>query len=112
MGSLWRELVGPHWRKRKALRMWPAPPASDSSTTVLKELLPMLPLMYIKAVLVQPHWIADGVGFLRNDPAVYECPVYTTQARGGTYVFLATLNTRDPVSKWVMTGTAIIMQTA
>ena len=34
------------------------------------------------------------------------------QARGGTYVFLATLNTRDPVSKWVMTGTAIIMQTA
>jgi len=77
----------------------------------LKDLLPVMPLMYVKAVPVQPHWQAEGVGFLRNDPKVYECPVFITLNRGGTYVFLATLNTLEPVSKWVLTGTALIMQT-
>jgi len=77
----------------------------------LKELLPVMPLMYVKAVPVQPHWQAEGVGFLRNDPRVYECPVFITLNRGATYVFLATLNTNQPVTKWVLTGTALIMQT-
>jgi dynein heavy chain len=77
----------------------------------LKELLPVMPLMYVKAVPVQPHWQAEGVGFLRNDPRIYECPVFITLNRGATYVFLATLNTNQPVTKWVLTGTALIMQT-
>ena len=77
----------------------------------LKELLPLTPIMYVKAVPVQPQWQAEGVGFLRNDPRVYECPVFITLSRGATYVFLATLNTMQPVTKWVMTGTALIMQT-
>ena len=38
-------------------------------------------------------------------------PVYTTSFRGPTYVFLSTLKTQDPCSKWVLTGTAILMQT-
>jgi len=77
----------------------------------LKELLPLMPVMYVKAVPVQAHWQAEGVGFLRNDPRVYECPVFITLDRGATYVFLATLNTLQPVTKWVLTGTALIMQT-
>ena len=77
----------------------------------LKELLPVMPLMYVKAVPVQPQWQAEGVGYLRNDPAIYECPVFITLSRGGTYVFLATLHTNQPVTKWVLTGTALIMQT-
>jgi dynein heavy chain len=77
----------------------------------LKELLPVMPLIYVKAVPVQPQWQAEGVGFLRNDPRVYECPVFITLSRGATYVFLATLNTIQPTSKWVLTGTALIMQT-
>lgn len=77
----------------------------------LKELLPVMPLMYVKAVPVQAHWQAEGVGFLRNDPRIYECPVFITLSRGATYVFLATLNSIQPTSKWVLTGTALIMQT-
>ena len=54
--------------------------------SILKELLPPLPVMYVKAVVVQPHWIADGVGFLRKvivgknaatastTPSVFQCP--------------------------------------
>jgi dynein heavy chain len=77
----------------------------------LKELLPPLPVVYVKAVPVQPEWEPSSVGYLRHKPDVYECPVYTTSFRGPTYVFLATLKTVDPTSKWVLTGTAILMQT-
>jgi len=77
----------------------------------LKELLPTMPLMYVKAVPVQPSWEAAGVGFLRNDPAILEAPVFMTLNRGATYIFLATLNSKEMKLKWVLTGTALIMQT-
>ena len=77
----------------------------------LKELLPTLPVIYVKAVPVQPTWEPSAVGYLRRNPNIYECPVYITSFRGHTYIFLATLKTVDPNSKWVLTGTAILMQT-
>ena len=81
------------------------------SRSRLKELLPSLPLMYVKAVEVQPDWEPTAVGYLRNDPTIYDCPVYVTTFRGPTYVFLATLPTSLPVSTWVLAGVAIIFQT-
>ena len=77
----------------------------------LKELLPQLPIVYIRACEVEPSWEASGVGYLRHVDGIYECPVYFTTFRGPTYVFLATLQTVDPKSKWVLAGTAVIMQT-
>jgi len=77
----------------------------------LKELLPAMPVIYVKAVAVQPSWEPSAVGYLRRVPDIYECPCYITSFRGPTYVFLATLRTVDPCSKWVLTGTAILMQT-
>eukprot|EP00937_MAST-01D_sp_MAST-1D-sp2_P002352 g2352.t1 len=78
----------------------------------LKELLPPMPLLYLKAVEVQPHWEPSNVGYLRHDPEVYDCPVYHTTFRGPTYVFLATLRAgAAPTSKWVLAGVALIMQT-
>jgi dynein heavy chain len=77
----------------------------------LKELLPILPVIYVKAVPVKPSWEPSAVGYLRRQPDIYECPVYITSFRGHTYVFLATLKTADPNSKWILTGTAILMQT-
>jgi len=77
----------------------------------LKELLPNLPVVYCKAVPVLPTWEPSAVGYLRRTEGIYECPVYTTSFRGHTYVFLATLRTVEPNSKWVLTGTAILMQT-
>lgn len=111
----------------------------------LKDLLPILPVIYVKAVPVQPTWEPSAVGYLRHVHDIYECPVspllssqpnqstnkyipqawivltychphvmiqvYMTSFRGPTYVFLSTLKSADPVSKWVLTGTAILMQT-
>jgi len=77
----------------------------------LKELLPVMPVIYVKAVPVKSSWEPSAVGYLRHVPDIFECPVYITSFRGPTYVFLATLKTMDPCSKWVLTGTAILMQT-
>ena len=80
------------------------------SDSRLKQLLTFLPVMYVKAVPVEPHWSPESVGYLRGDPSLYECPVYLTSARGGTFVFLSTLRTKDPVHKWILAGVALLMQ--
>lgn len=77
----------------------------------LKELLAPMPLVYVRAVEVKPNWVASSVGYLRNEPGVYECPVYTTTFRGPTYIFLTTLTSKDPVEKWILAGVAIVTQT-
>ena len=59
---------------------------------------------------MQSKWIPTSVGYLRQDPATYECPVYVTTFRGPTYVFLATLKTLVPASKWIMAGCALVLQ--
>eukprot|EP00953_Heterococcus_sp_UTEX-ZZ885_P032394 16926-Heterococcus_DN1.PRE.1 len=76
----------------------------------LKELLPQLPVIYVKAVPVKSTWEPSAVGYLRHEKGLYECPCYLTRFRGPTYVFLATLRTNAPESKWVLTGTALIFQ--
>jgi len=76
----------------------------------LKEVLAPLPVVFVRAVEVRKSWVPTSVGFLRNDPKVYECPVYQTTMRGPTYVFLATLTSKEAIAKWVLAGVAIIMQ--
>ena len=92
----------------------------------LKELMSPLPVVYLKAVIVDSAWEASSVGYLRHNDDTYECPVYQTTFRGPTYVFLATMAAGpkpqegdDPAvlaadggkSKWVLGGVAIMMQT-
>jgi dynein heavy chain len=76
----------------------------------LKELLPRMPVMYVKAVQTQASWIATEVGYIRPDPSVYNCPIYSTTFRGPTYIVLATLKSVEPSTKWVLAGVAMIMQ--
>ena len=78
----------------------------------LKELLPVMPVMYIRAVAVDPAWEASEVGYLRNDRSTYECPVYTTTFRGPTFVFLATLKVEDgsDANQWILRAAALITQ--
>ena len=76
----------------------------------LKQLLTPMPVMYIRAVPVQPNWSPVSVGYLRSDPALYECPVYFTTLRGGTFVFLSLLRTVDPAYRWILAGVALLMQ--
>ncbi|CAB1113053.1 unnamed protein product [Ectocarpus sp. CCAP 1310/34] len=87
------------------------PCAGNLVDSRLKELLPALPVVYVKAVPVQSSWEPSAVGYIRHDPKIYEAPVYITSFRGPTYVFLATLKTEHPVSKWTLTGTAVLLQT-
>ena len=76
----------------------------------LKELMPSAPVIHVKSVPIKPDWEASPVGYLRHDPGIYECPVYTTSFRGPTFVFLATLPTTVPSSKWVQRGVALLLQ--
>jgi dynein heavy chain len=78
----------------------------------LKDLLPLLPVVYVRAVQVQPTWEPSSVGYLRHDPETYEAPIYITQFRGPTYVELATLHTKDPCSKWTLAAVAVMFQSA
>ena len=85
----------------------------------LKEVLPTMPLIYIKSIELQAHWepqsIALGgkgsgaVAFFRHDIRSYESPTYTTTFRGPTYCMLATLNTIHGQAKWVLAGVALLM---
>jgi dynein heavy chain len=77
----------------------------------LKDLMPQLPLVYLRAVEVDPDWEATEVGYLRHDPSIFECPIYVTTFRGPTYVLLATLKTIQPPAFWVHRGVAIVLQT-
>jgi len=76
----------------------------------LKQLLPPMPLILVRAVPVDPSWEPSSVGYLRNDPTVYEAPVYQTTARGGTYVTLATLRCDSGLDRVVLAGVALVMQ--
>lgn len=84
--------------------------AGNLTESKLKVLLEVLPIIYVKAVAVQPSWSPECVGYLRSDPNLYECPVYLTSARGATFVFLSTLKSVDPVHRWVLAGVALLMQ--
>lgn len=76
-----------------------------------RELLVEMPLMYIKAVVVQKSWVPESVGYIRPEQDLYNCPVYSTTFRGPTFVFVATLKTQDPPSKWTSAGVALTFQT-
>ena len=43
---------------------------------------------------------------------VYMCPVYKTEFRGPTFVFVATLKTDGDRRRWISAGVAISFQTA
>ncbi|CAG0895270.1 unnamed protein product, partial [Cyprideis torosa] len=58
----------------------------------LKELFPMVPVVYLKAI---PKEKQDT----RN---IYECPVYKTRQRGPTYVWTLNLKTKEKPNKWIM----------
>lgn len=70
-----------------------------------------LPILYIKGTGVDAGWsIPPPIGDVRVDPSVYGCPVYLTRSRGSTLVFIATLRTDEPVSKWLRGSVAILVE--
>ncbi|GLE01106.1 hypothetical protein PINS_up009919 [Pythium insidiosum] len=53
---------------------------------------------------------AGGGGGGGGSSNVYECPVYKTQQRGPTFVFVAQLRSKHPPAKWVLAGVALLME--
>ena len=79
----------------------------------LKELMPPMPVIYVRAVAVDPYWEASEVGYLRLSKDILEVPVYATSFRGPTFVFLATLKVEDgtSVEQYILRAVALIMAT-
>jgi len=76
-----------------------------------RELLCEMPVMYIKAVVIQSTWVPESVGYIRPESHLYNCPVYSTTFRGPTFIFVATLKTKAAASKWISAGVALAFQT-
>ena len=113
----------------------------------LKELQQSVPVVYLKGVEVDSSWDPSSyvfrlsrshclqihihfhrVGYLRRNPAIYDCPLYVvscaalghephstlqclqTTFRGPTYISNFTLRSSDPTSKWILAGVALVMQ--
>jgi dynein heavy chain, axonemal len=48
----------------------------------------------------------------QEEKNIFMCPVYKTEVRGPTFVFLAQLKTKSPSARWVMAGAALICDVA
>ncbi|XP_077976399.1 dynein beta chain, ciliary-like isoform X2 [Styela clava] len=65
----------------------------------LKELTPTVPVVFAKAIPLD-----------RQDTRhSYECPVYRTRERGPTFVWTFNLKTKEPASKWILAGVALLL---
>jgi dynein heavy chain len=65
----------------------------------LKELTPSMPVIFIKAILVDKQ----------DTKNVYECPVYKTRQRGPTYVWTFNLKTKEKPAKWIIGGVCLLL---
>eukprot|EP00956_Cyclotella_meneghiniana_P009723 scaffold13464_cov33-Cyclotella_meneghiniana.AAC.3 len=74
--------------------------------------MPAAPVVYVKSVPIQSEWMASPVGWLRNDPTIYECPIFQTALRGPTYITTATLLSGGSNEKWTLSGVALLMEKA
>ena len=67
---------------------------------VLKDLYPPLPPISLKASTIEKAENKD----------TYECPVYMIKTRNRlTYVWNFNIKTREPASKWVLAGVAVLL---
>ncbi|XP_075576162.1 dynein axonemal heavy chain 17 isoform X2 [Pelecanus crispus] len=75
-------------------------PSGAIADARLKELTPMMPVIFIRAIPVD-----------RMDTKnVYECPVYKTRMRGPTYVWTFNLKTKEKAAKWILAAVALLLQ--
>ena len=68
--------------------------------SILKDLYPQLPPIALKAVPLDKAEYKD----------TYECPVYINKVRNReTYVWSFNVKTREPASKWILAGVAMLL---
>ena len=64
-----------------------------------KEMFVQMPIINCRGILSSAQ---ETVG-------IFMCPVYTTQFRGPTFVFMAQLKTKSPGSRWILAGVAAVL---
>lgn len=65
----------------------------------LKELYPMMPVIYVKAITQD-----------KQSKNMYECPLYKTRVRESTYVWTFDLKSKENPSKWILGGVCLLLQ--
>jgi len=70
-----------------------------------KELYPLMPMLHLTGRTVDNCVPEDKVTHGR-----YVCPFYTTTIRGPTYVFAGPLRSNCDAKKWILAGSALVMQ--
>jgi dynein heavy chain len=78
----------------------------DAAAGQLDESRPKKPFSVVPVVNCRAGLAPTGT---KEDPNLYQCPVYLTTARGATYVFTAQLKTKAPARKWILAGVALIL---
>jgi dynein heavy chain, axonemal len=73
---------------------------SQIGESKLKELTPVMPILFIKAIPVDR----------KETKNIYECPVYKTKMRGPTFVWIFNLKTKEKPAKWILGGVALLLQ--
>merc|ERR1711924_35342 len=70
-----------------------------------KELYPIMPMLHLTG-----RTVADCVPEVGITEGRYICPFYTTTIRGPTYVFAGPLRSNVSAEKWILAGSALVMQ--
>jgi dynein heavy chain len=65
-----------------------------------REMFCELPVVTCRAILADKQ----------EKSGVYMCPTYKTQSRGQHYVFTASLRTKMPAAKWILTGCTLLLE--
>lgn len=92
----------------------------DFSNGLLESSLPremnvLMPVLICRAIVDTGNKDQTGVlgrGSKVGAINVYECPVYKTQQRGPTFIFMSPLRTKVSPAKWVLAGVAMLMEVA
>ncbi|XP_032374898.1 dynein heavy chain 11, axonemal isoform X1 [Etheostoma spectabile] len=69
------------------------------SEALLGDLTPAMPVLYVRAVPAEEQELKN----------TYECPVYRTKQRGPTYVWTLHLRTKQPPTRWIVAGVALLL---
>ncbi|ETM55018.1 hypothetical protein L914_01719 [Phytophthora nicotianae] len=80
-----------------------------------REMYVSMPVLTCRAIVNtgnkdQSSGPGSGGGGKAGASNVFECPVYRTQQRGPTLIFMSPLRTKVPPAKWVLAGVAMLME--
>ncbi|KAG2907508.1 Dynein heavy chain 17, axonemal [Phytophthora cactorum] len=80
-----------------------------------REMYVSMPVLTCRAIVNtankdQSGGSGSGGGGKAGASNVFECPVYRTQQRGPTLIFMSPLRSKVPPAKWVLAGVAMLME--